>query len=405
MLKHIMTLSLLSVLCAAAPLSAVESFRAPYTTVCVNSDGVITCEEKTIQEIPLTYGEPVQIEVSYTNTCDATSCSTETPVLFTLTKSLPQDISPLTFLHTVRTLSALPAAQNGTANSPYAAYRAYTVGAARRDYVVNVTLSQGATVLDTFDISAKEPRRLMIDDDHPVLARLLDETRSPLTDDTPAGGLLFVPVKQDGTLEPVYEGLLLPQAVAADIVDARQLNQLRDADLAKIATDPNAETAYLVRYQRAFRNAVATMGSSLMLVREVPDRAFSTARLELDRAVVGGVRREAVGWIQTAGVEPFEAMSKNGRLSVTVENVGSVTAAYMVSVLDCSSFVGVPIITRFVDVAAGAQSNFVFEIPLSGDTADQQACHVMLQSLTGRVFDDVELFFTPSATDTTRVQY
>lgn len=397
MRKYITIPSLLLLLCGASPtLRAVESFHAPYTTVCVDSDGDVTCEAKSIRDVAVSYGEPALLDIAYATLCDATTCSTGSSLRFTLTKTLPRDISPLAFLHTVRTLSSLPAAQSGTTNSPYAAYRAYAVGAARRDYAVNITVREGATEIASFVVDAKTPLHLFPDDSQPILARLLDEQSAPLKDDTPAGAILFVPVKQDGSLEPVYEGLLVPQAVAAEIIDARQLNQLRDADLAEIALNPNAEPRYLVRYQRAFKNALAEMASSLMLVRQVRDHAFSTVQLLLDRAVIDLPVVEAVGWIKSVTVPPFEAMSRNGRLRVVVENVGAVRAGYLVSVDDCSSFVGVPIVSRFVELAAGTEDSFEIELPLSGDTAAPQVCHVTLQSQTGRVFDYVDVFFDPT---------
>ncbi len=392
-------LLLIFLLCVASPVlrADVDPVRLPYTQVCVNSDGDETCGNQTIIERKISAYDPINLSIAYIESVSGSSFMLKDPITMVLNKSLPRDISPLTFLHTVRILSSFPAAQSGTANSPYAAYRAYTVGAARRDYSVNITLSENSVVTASFSVNEQNPRYLFKDDSYPFLVNILDEQSAPLKDDTPAGGILFVPVKQDGSLEPVYEGLLLPQAVAAEIIDARQLNQLRDADLEQVAANPNAETVYLVRNQLAFKNALAEMSSSLMLVRHVRDHAYSTVRLLLKRAQVDIIEFEAVGWLNGASIAPFEAMSRNGRLRVSVQNVGAVRAGYLVSVRDCSSFVGIPIVSRFVELAANTQEVFEIELPLSGDTDSPQVCHVVLQSPTGRVFDDCEVYFDPTS--------
>ncbi len=403
MLKNIIKLSLCLIICHVfSILHAVENYLIHHNTVCVNSDNDMTCEDRTIKDIQVSYGAPATIDVAYAENCDSNGCYTLAPVLFKLTKSLPRDISPLTFLHAVRTLSSLPEAQNGTADSPYAEYRAYSVGSARRDYSVNIALSNGETELDSFDLNTKTPQYLLSDDNFPVVARLFDEHISPVKDDTPSGMVLFVPVKPDGSHEPVYEGLLVPQAVAAEIMDARQLNQLRDADLAEVNANPNASTTYLVRYLPAFRNALTDMGSSLMLVRRVNDHSFSTVRLELSLAYIKTHQLEAVGWIKEHFVSPVEAMSGKGKINVTVQNAGALKTGYLISVNDCSFFGGAPVVSRFIELAPGTEGSFEFDLPMNSDTADLQFCYVYLHSLTGRMFDAVDLYWTPTATDTFR---
>ncbi|HOW52705.1 MAG TPA: hypothetical protein PLV42_11765 [bacterium] len=371
--------------------------------ICDNKDGAIDCKDKSMREVAVRYGEPVSLEVEYLGYGDLF----EEPVVHTFTKTLPKDILPLTFRHTVRALSSFQAAKNGTATSPYGEYRAYDVGAARREYEVNVDISKENVLIYSYTLSADQPSKLFTAGEKPIVTRILGEDLVPVKNGVPAGSILFVPVKQDGTLLPVYEGLLLPRADAAEIIDARQLNQLRDADLDLIAVNPNAEADYLVKYKLAFKDSITAMGNALMLVQQVNDGAFTTLYHETDLAKIQALRFAAIGFVDIPFNPPFEAMSSHGKLKVDIVNWGIVSAGYELTVHDCAHAPDMPpMVTGAYYLAPNEMRTIVLDLPTNFAVGIENAyCWVSLKSVSGELFDETKVFVDTTSSDMSRVQY
>lgn len=410
MLKHHFAIYAVMLLCLLAlPQLAVSQLTSAVRyTDCINSDNDIRCQNKMVVDVRVRYGEPLIVEAAYLSSLEQRTGGEdqllETPIQIVIAKTLPKDVFPLTFRHTVRALSSFQAARNGTVSSPYGEYRAYAVGMPRRDYEVNIEVRQGLTLLNQFTLQASHPIHLDRTQAHHILARLQDENTPPVKDGALAGSVLFVPVRQDGTLMPVYEGLLLPQAEAADILDARQLNHLRDADLLRIAENPNKEADYLVKHKLAFKNSIAAMGNSLMLVQEINDRSYSTVHLTIDAAKIGEIRNEAMGWITHASVEPFEAMSQNGKFKVTIGNVGVVPASYLVTIHSCSTAIP-PMVTGPYYIAAGTQKTLEVAMPTNFNNASNGSCRVSLTASSGKLLDEVQVLWSTTGSDVSRVQF
>lgn len=438
MLKYCISFLIFIALCATVvPLygQQVSGFECgiPYSTVCTNSEGIVNCSKKTITDIDVAYGSPVNLAVSYIDfltTASGQICSLEEQLDFIITKSQPLNLFPLTFLHTVRTLSSVAGANGGTVNSPYGQYQAYAVETPRRDYQVTVKIMKGSVLFETINLLVDQPI-VQVSNQHVIIASLLGEDVSAAGNSDFTGSVLFLPVKQNGLMEPVWEGLLMPQSLAAGIIDARQLNQLRDADLGVTFYEPaplpdpesdedpesgpdddivfqpipTAKPGYLVKNIPAFTDTNISQWYGYSLVQPIKEIVYSRVRLEMDHAQIGFVDVESVGYMPMAYADNFESLSRAGNIHVGIKNQGTNRAVYQSVIRDCYPGIEIPVISKSIELNPNEEGALVFELPVNQNMQATHYCWVDLISQKGTLFDSVQIYWDTLGSETSRFKF
>ena len=105
------------------------------------------------------------------------------------------------------------------------------------------------------------------------------------------------------------------------------------------------------------------------------------------------VDTEIPGTILDAYVETFTSMSNEGTMNVTIQNVGTATADYLVTVTDCPYMILDAIPAQALTLAAGAQETLRFNIHPLYNLQSSHQCTVSLKSPTGMEFGEVVVTF------------
>lgn len=102
------------------------------------------------------------------------------------------------------------------------------------------------------------------------------------------------------------------------------------------------------------------------------------------------------GRIVKAEVEPFESLSKNGRMHVIVANTGRISAQYSVSVSECSPNI-LPVVARSISLASSQTQELVFDMVSSAELGSvANFCFVQLRNVEAVVLDRVRVDFNTS---------
>jgi len=180
-------------------------------------------------------------------------------------------------------------------------------------------------------------------------------------------------------------------------------NQLEDLYQADAAAERAGRVgSYFLKYQ--------AMGPYTTVNVQSPSTAklvFGTTRFQktvvtlvVDAASVRWVQRVAPGRITAASVPTFEAMSRDGLLTVAVESTGDVRSLFTVSV-QCTGSVQ-PLtasqVTLQAPPAAGYQAVLTFALHTGTTAASSYACVVSLQDGLYRQTDSRTVLFNTTAT-------
>ncbi|KFM27361.1 hypothetical protein F751_4631 [Auxenochlorella protothecoides] len=94
----------------------------------------------------------------------------------------------------------------------------------------------------------------------------------------------------------------------------------------------------------------------------------------------------------------FESLEGSGYLTVTLENTGTLTADYYVSLTSCSDNV-VKALAQYATIKAGAKYNFVFTITMATDQATSSTCSVEVRDSQGDLLDSTAVTWATLGTD------
>ena len=314
-------------------------------------------------------------------------------------------------------------------------YRGYEIDPPVREFAINIDVYDGdgttLTLLRSLSLTPDKPRAA----DDPATPHQLQATL-PVKEFAPApplnlsGYILYVPsgpANDPKVLDWTNNLLLLPrEMVSRDGRDCdkvgtgysafrgeastvatsgagaclgNQLQQLQAADQARLAASPNAETDYLLSGKKMFKPGLAEMAAleRPALLLKSPELVNTTVGLEMDPGFIRLVTNDAVGWIKDAMVSPYPSLTREGVMSVTVENVGTSTTNYTVTVTDCSPAIEA-VSPLSQTVAAGASVTLNFPLRSSSDMNGSHYCYLYLSNpLTARVYDNVKVYFDTTA--------
>ena len=309
-------------------------------------------------------------------------------------------------------------------------YRGYEIDPPRRDYRIDVAVYDvvnNMQLRSQFSLTPDAPIFLDRTGDYPVRAELIGEAAPSEAPPELSGFILYVPTAPADDPQVVAwkdNMLLVPRSLvsrdggACDRVGsghaafrrqgaaagttragaclANQLQQLRESDLDRLAANPAAETEYLLRGKKLFKEGLAAM-TGLALRVATPELAYSTIGIEINNATVGLATNDAVGWIKETSANPYPSLSREGGMSVTVENVGTTTTNYLVTVTNCSPAIET-VSPRSLTVTAGASETLNFPLRSSSDMAGSHYCYLYLTNpITARVYDSAQVFFNTTA--------
>lgn len=99
-----------------------------------------------------------------------------------------------------------------------------------------------------------------------------------------------------------------------------------------------------------------------------------------------------VGRILRVEVSPFESLSKNGVMFVSVVNLGRVYAQFEVSVVNCSPNI-LPFITQTTNMAASQSKDLTFPVVSTLEFGSSNVCTVVLRNSQAEITDQVQVFF------------
>jgi len=176
-----------------------------------------------------------------------------------------------------------------------------------------------------------------------------------------------------------------------------QLYNKHNSDLAKLTANPNAETTYLVSGKKAFKGSLMP-DRPKVLVRTIGQINNSLVSLTVNKAEVTTIENEAASWIKEAYVNPFAAMSNDGRLVATIQNVGGIRASYIVSVTPADDPAESAYILKAFPAQArtlnpGEEATLKFDVSTVQNMYASHRLMVTLQSPAGRIYDRVQVEF------------
>ena len=481
------------------PAAAADGMTLSDVTRCVNAEGELTCEQKTLVNVGVSYGVSANLDVAYLGPLSET-------LRFEITKTEPKYIYPLRYLHIVpytpheevrrvpnssvgiqscvdgataanpscgwtldgagnkihysqgfcsnrdlldlKTCGDKPAPWRGDevlgttsslADSYSTAYclregtlffDGYEIDPPRRDYEVSTKIWKGDILLISFKVTPAEPVYFLNreasnpdpDSQHAVQLKLMGEAALPIAPPDLSNYILYVPVSppdhpyvQDyqhnmllvpremvtpdgsecnkvGVSFAAFrkQGMLAPTTVAGDCL-GNQLYQLHESDLALLTQNPRAETKYMVSGKKKLKDL--SLDRSLELKSPIRELNYSTVALELDAANVGSITNEAVAYIKEAYVLPFMAMTNDGTLVAVIKNAGAVRASFFVTVHDCMPAIVGAIPPQARTLSPSEEATLEFDIATNSNMNSSHMCIVTLVSATGRVFDEVRVWF------------
>jgi len=374
--------------CLPRPAAAAKGVTVtPTIAVCVNDDSDITCENKIVLTAPVSYGVTTTLQAQYKDTV-TTKGGGETTILedviqFQISKTIPQFVYPFRSIDLV-----------GSPH-PTIPFQAYTIGPPQHTFTINIQTTQGTQTLSNFQLSPDAPTFLDKTSSHQVSARLVGEDVLPIAAPQLSSYILFM---WNNTLD---DFLLVPRTMVptngANVASAigTLLQSLLNQDLALLASNPNAETAYLVKGMKAFQGT-AVFDRGLRLIFQNPAVTYSTVSLEMDNAQVATVTNESAAHIVpgTARVTTFPSMSKSGTLNIQIQNTGSAQANYVVSVNQCQPNIVAPIPPQAVTMNPGDAPTLSFDIPTTKTGSVTHSCLVTLSAPGGRVYDTTQVSFS-----------
>jgi hypothetical protein len=377
-LHHVLPVCL--ALAILPPIAAQTAITFAKHSVCTNSEGLTTCEQKLSVQVPVSYADRAQLEVAYIDTLITASGETtslEETLTFKITKSEPLFLYPLRYLHTVRTLSAAGGSS----------YLAYAIDTPRRNCAITCDIWKGPNLYQTFSVSPSVPT-VQFTTGHVGIASLTGEALAPLPAPDLSSHTLYV--ASDATT--VADGLLVPRDQAAAIVDARQLDQLKAQDQALVAANSDTNTRYLVRNMLRFRSAVADMTGRFLAVRS-PEICHSQLSFALDNAQIGVDHVESAGYMPYVYISNYESLSGQGIMHVEVKNQGQAATDYQIVVRDGYPD-ALPVVPAVgVALEAGAQIEILIPVPGTEDVAESAYYFVDLKSPQGTLYDSVQIYY------------
>jgi hypothetical protein len=498
-----LVLTAVFVICAMAAISQAAPIAITNATECVNSDGEINCNGKSIITVPVSFGLPQYLDVAVIITAPGNEGEPqplEESRRVEITKSVPQLMYPLRYFHTVayapheevrkvpHFISGCPgctacADENSPtcgwtlnaagARIPYSQgfcsiksleelehggcslwrgeellgeqasidnlfstghamrlgwifFEGYEIGEYIKSYEITVRIYNGDNLEYQFTLSPNKPyyispgnsslpiKAVLVGDMDPyegatelnnyILYIPVSPESHPIVQDY-AHNMLLVPreeVSKDGG-EPDKVGvsfhtfrLLGSDCKVSEAGDglANQLYNKHNSDIQKLVTNPNAETTYLVSGKKAFKGSMNfTAGMPKVLVRNINQINNSLVSLTVDKAEVGTIENEATGWIKQAYVNPFSSMSNDGRLAVTIQNVGNIRGSYIVSVTDAIADILNAIPAQARTLNPSEEATLYFDVSAVQNVDAEHRVDVTMRLTTGKVVDNVVVFF------------
>ncbi len=314
-------------------------------------------------------------------------------------------------------------------------YRGYEIDPPVREFDISGGVYSGETLLSPFALSVDKP--FYRDDPasvtYPLQISLVGRESPQPVPLNLSGSILYVPSEpadDPKVIDWTHNLLLVPRTMvtsdgsgcnkvgvsygafrrqggvadrsAAGACLGNQLKQLHQADLARLAANPAAETDYLLSGKQLFKAGLAemaTLGKPSLLLKS-PELTYSTLALEMAPSKVDALTYEAVGWIPEASATPFNSLTRQGVMNVVIENVGSTTADYIVALTGCQP--GIEAVSpQARTIVPREQVTFAFPLRSSVDLTGSHFCRVVLLAPTGREYDRVQIFFATSAVSET----
>lgn len=173
-----------------------------------------------------------------------------------------------------------------------------------------------------------------------------------------------------------------------------QLYHKHNADLSKLAQNPDAETTWLVHGKKVFKSAMSFLPQmEKVLQYQVNEIDNSLLSLTMDVNSLKTIETESIGAINEAYVEKFTSMSNEGTLVVEIQNYGAIKTDYIVTATDFNMNIldKVPAQARTLDSGGIETLNFDISTKDNLDTTNQG--WVRLKSPTGKLYDEVKVIF------------
>jgi hypothetical protein len=490
---------------AMAAISQAAPIAVTNVTECVNSEGEINCEGKSLITVPVSFGLPQYLDVAIIDTVVDTGGGETQPLMelfrVEIVKSVPQLMYPLRYFHTVayapheevrkvpHFISGCPgctacADENSPtcgwtlnamgARIPYSQgfcsiksleelehggcslwrgeeffgqanmdnlfstghamrlgsvfFEGYEIGEYLKSYEITVRIYKGNNLEHEFTLAPNKPYYISPGNGNyslPIKATLLGDmdlyegateldnyilyipvspSTHPMVRDY-QHNMLLVPreeVSKDGG-EPDKVGvsfhtfrLLGSDCKVSEAGDGlgNQLYHKYNSDLAKLIANPNAETTYLVSGKNAFKGSMNfTAGMPKVLVRNINQINNSLVALTVNTAEVKTIENEAAGWIREAYVNPFSSMSNDGRLVVTIQNVGNIRCSYIVSVTDVTPFILNAFPAQARTLEPQERAILYFDVSTVQNFDATHKVIVTMRTTTGKVIDNTEVWF------------
>jgi len=304
-------------------------------------------------------------------------------------------------------------------------YRGYEIDPPRRDYRIDLSIWKSTTQISAFTLTPDAPIYQDRSGDYPVKAELVGEDRPAAAPPDLSGYILYAPSAAAAGSQEWKDNLLLaprgmvttagnecdkigasyaafrgeaPDAAksAAGACLGNQLKQLQASDLARLAANPAAETDYLLRGKRLFKDGLAGMTGPVLRVAS-PELIPARVGVEMNEATVGVITAESPGVIVSATAADHAAPTREGALLVTIKNSGRLAADYLVTVSDCQPGIrgSIPAMAR--TLGPNGQALLTFALATESGLTGSHSCRVVLSAPGGRVYGEQTVSFTTNA--------
>jgi hypothetical protein len=173
-----------------------------------------------------------------------------------------------------------------------------------------------------------------------------------------------------------------------------QLYQKYNGDLERLITNPNAEAAYLINGQKAFKPSMNfSSGMPKELQVKVAEVESSLVSLTMDPGAIRTIETESQGVIYSAKVQPFSSLTNEGTLEVVIWNAGDYKANFLVTVTDPSAHINPAIPAQARTLNPGEATRVIFDIFARQNILAGHSLLVTLSSPTGAFYDSTTVLF------------
>jgi|SaaInlStandDraft_6_1057023.scaffolds.fasta_scaffold02991_5 hypothetical protein len=150
-----------------------------------------------------------------------------------------------------------------------------------------------------------------------------------------------------------------------------------------------------------FKRIVKDDSEKYYLSMDVGGFLNSVITLELNADNMKFITNVGMGEIVRAGVEDFEALSKNGLLAIVIQNTGSIIADFELSVADCSKGIN-PVESIITTLEPRYYEALNFTITSRTALTEDHSCTVTMTNSLAEVLDVVTVYFSTESVEVSK---